>query len=289
MLLSMTGHGEALVQDETASVQVEVRTVNNRFLKLNVNSDLDAGIQSQVEGLVKKHVGRGSVSVRIKSRPIGEAEPFQLNESLLRSYWLQLSEIAGGSQSVNLESLLALPGVVEETNSADQRKKMWPIVQNAVEKALVNLNEMRAREGDAMKQDMLGNCEAIQAQLDSIREQAPTVVENYAKKMTDRINNLLEKYDVSIQATDLVREVGVFAERCDFSEETVRLDSHIAQFNDIIQLPESSGRKLDFLVQEMLRETNTIGSKANDAKIATRVVEIKTAIERIREMVQNVE
>jgi uncharacterized protein (TIGR00255 family) len=289
MLLSMTGHGEALVQDESASIQVEVRTVNNRFLKLNVNSDLDAGIQSQVEALVKKHVGRGSVSVRIKSRPIGEAEPFQINESLLRSYWLQLSEIAGGSQSVNLESLLSLPGVVEETSSTDQRKKLWPIVQTAVEKALVNLNEMRGREGDAMKQDMLGNCQAIKTQLDSIREQAPTVVENYAKKMTDRINNLLEKYDVSIKATDLVREVGVFAERCDFSEETVRLDSHIAQFNDIIQLPDSNGRKLDFLVQEMLRETNTIGSKANDAKIATRVVEIKTAIERIREMVQNVE
>jgi uncharacterized protein (TIGR00255 family) len=289
MLLSMTGHGEALVQDESASIQVEVRTVNNRFLKLNVNSDLDAGMQSQVEALVKKHVGRGSVSVRIKSRPIGEAEPFQINESLLRSYWLQLSEIAGGSQSVNLESLLSLPGVVEETSSTDQRKKLWPIVQTAVEKALVNLNEMRGREGDAMKQDMLGNCQAIKTQLDSIREQAPTVVENYAKKMTDRINNLLEKYDVSIQATDLVREVGVFAERCDFSEETVRLDSHIAQFNDIIQLPDSNGRKLDFLVQEMLRETNTIGSKANDAKIATRVVEIKTAIERIREMVQNVE
>jgi len=242
-----------------------------------------------VEGLVKKHIGRGSVSVRIKSRSIGEAEPYQLNESLLRSYWLQLSEIAGSSQSVTLESLLTLPGVVEETSSANQSEKMWPIVQTAVEKALANLNEMRAREGDAMKQDMLSNCQAITTQLSSIQEQAPTVVENYAKKMTDRINNLLEKYDVSIEATDVVREVGVFAERCDFSEETVRLDSHIAQFNEIIQLPESSGRKLDFLVQEMLRETNTIGSKANNAKIATMVVEIKTAIERIREMVQNVE
>jgi uncharacterized protein (TIGR00255 family) len=289
MLLSMTGHGEALVQDDTASVQVEVRTVNNRFLKLNVSTDLDAAIQSQVEGIVKQNVGRGSVSVRIKSRPVGEAEPYQLNESLLRSYWLQLSEIAGSSQSVNLESLLSLPGVVEEASSADQQEKLWPIVQTAVEQAMENLNEMRAREGNAMKQDMLSNCQLITQQLESIRKQAPAVIENYAKKMSDRINNLLEKYDVSIQPTDLVREVGVFAERCDFSEETVRLDSHIDQFNEIIQRPESNGRKLDFLVQEMLRETNTIGSKANDATIATHVVEIKTAIERIREMVQNVE
>ena len=155
MLRSMTGHGEALVQDETASVQVEVRAVNNRFLKLNVNSDLDAGIQSQVEGLVKKHVGRGSVSIRIKSRAIGESEPYQLNESLLRSYWLQLSEIAGSSQSVSLESLLTLPGVVEETSSVDQREQLWPIVQTAVEKALVNFNEMRAREGEAMKLSLI--------------------------------------------------------------------------------------------------------------------------------------
>ena len=289
MLLSMTGHGEALVQDETASVQVEVRTVNNRFLKLNVNTDLDAALQSQVEGLIKQKVGRGSVSVRLKSRPAGDAQPYQLNESLLRSYWLQLSEIAGASQSVNLESLLTLPGVVEESSSPDEQEKLWPIVQTAVEQALENLNEMRAREGDAMKQDMLSNCQLITQQLAAVREQAPAVVENYAKKMTDRINNLLQKYDVSIESSDLVREVGVFAERCDFSEETVRLDSHIDQFNEIIQRPDSNGRKLDFLVQEMLRETNTIGSKANDAKIATHVVEIKTAIERIREMVQNVE
>lgn len=289
MLLSMTGHGEALVQDETASVQVEVRTVNNRFLKLNVNTDLDAALQSQIEGLVKQQIGRGSVSVRVKTSPSGNAEPYRLNESLLRSYWLQLSEIAGGSQSVNLESLLTLPGIVEESSSSGQQEKLWPIVQTAVEQALVNLNEMRAREGDTMKQDMLANCGLITQQLELVRKQAPAVIENYAKKMADRINNLLEKYDVSIEPTDLIREVGVFAERCDFSEETVRLDSHIDQFNEIIQRSDSNGRKLDFLVQEMLRETNTIGSKANDATIATHVVEIKTAIERIREMVQNVE
>jgi uncharacterized protein (TIGR00255 family) len=190
---------------------------------------------------------------------------------------------------VQRESLLTLPGVGEETSSGDQREKLWPIVKTAVEKALVHLNQMRAREGEAMKQDMLLNCETVKKQLGLIQEQAPTVVENYAKKMTDRINHLLEKYDVSVEAADVVREVGIFAERCDFSEETVRLDSHIAQFNEIIQLPDGSGRKLDFLVQEMLRETNTIGSKANNANIATMVVEIKTAIERIREMVQNVE
>ena len=118
---------------------------------------------------------------------------------------------------------------------------------------------------------------------------APGVVEAYGKKMTDRINGMLEKFNVSITPADIVREVGIFAERCDISEEVVRLQNHLGQFNSVVEEPQSNGKKLEFLVQEMLRETNTIGSKANDSDIARHVVEMKTAIERIREMVQNVE
>ncbi len=288
MLLSMTGHGEAVVQTDTAQVQVEIRTVNNRFLKLNLNSDLDAAAQAQVEALIKKEIARGSVSLRIKTQVSGD-EPYRLNEPLLRSYWLQLTEIAGSSQAVNVESLLVLPGVVEDQSKSHDAEAIWPVVKTAVEQAVESLNEMRTREGAAMLRDMQTNCAQIAEQLTKIREMAPAVVENYAKRITDRINGLLEKYDVSVEASDVVREVGIFAERCDFSEETVRLESHLEQFDSILNLPESNGRKLDFLVQEMLRETNTIGSKANNATIATYVVEIKTAIERIREMVQNVE
>jgi uncharacterized protein (TIGR00255 family) len=288
MLLSMTGHGEAVVQTDTAQVQVEIRTVNNRFLKLNLNSDLDAAAQAQVEALIKKEIARGSVSLRIKTQVSGD-EPYRLNEPLLRSYWLQLTEIAGSSQAVNVESLLVLPGVVEDLSKSHDAEAIWPVVKTAVEQAVESLNEMRTREGAAMLRDMQTNCAQIAEQLTKIREMAPAVVENYAKRITDRINGLLEKYDVSVEASDVVREVGIFAERCDFSEETVRLESHLEQFDSILNLPESNGRKLDFLVQEMLRETNTIGSKANNATIATYVVEIKTAIERIREMVQNVE
>ncbi|MFT5303331.1 MAG: hypothetical protein ACI814_004150, partial [Mariniblastus sp.] len=131
--------------------------------------------------------------------------------------------------------------------------------------------------------------QTVQTELDEIIKLAPRVITNYSKRMTDRINSLLESHDFQIQPTDIVKEVGVFAEKCDVSEETVRLGCHIQQFNAIIQSPQSNGKKLDFLVQEMLRETNTIGSKANDVEIAKHVVEIKTCIERIREMVQNVE
>lgn len=285
----MTGHGQAVATNEQAQVTVEIRTVNNRFLKLNVYSDLNAAFQSKLESQIKSSVNRGSVSVRVNAHLQKADQDYALNKAAINAYWLQLSEIAGGSQSVGIESVLQLPGVVEDGGRKDISELIWPLVESAATDALEHLSQMRAQEGDAMMKDMLENCQKIDRELNSIRELAPGMVEGYIKKMTDRINGMLEKFDVSITASDIVKEVGVFAERCDISEEVVRLDNHIEQFNKVAGLAESNGKKLEFLVQEMLRETNTIGSKSNVAEIANRVVEIKTAIERIREMVQNVE
>lgn len=285
----MTGHGEGLQQNDQAQVNVEVRAVNNRFLKLNVFSDLSAKRQTELETMVKSQLNRGSVSVRVRCHIEKSPEDYRLNKDLISSYWLQLSEIADGSQPVNLESILQLPGVVEDSSSGDQVEALWPLIKQATTDALQKLNEMRHQEGDAMKQDMLTNCQKISDELAGVEKLAPRVVEAYGKKMTDRINGMLEKFEVSITPADVVREVGVFAERCDISEEVVRLQNHLGQFNNVVEEPQSNGKKLEFLVQEMLRETNTIGSKANDSDIARHVVEMKTAIERIREMVQNVE
>jgi uncharacterized protein (TIGR00255 family) len=285
----MTGHGQASVQNEQFRVVAEVRSVNNRFLKTSINCDMDAEHQAKIEALIKRNVSRGSVNFRIKTHFLGSGQVAKLNESVLRSYWLQLSEIAGNSQSINLESILTLPGIVQDNIDENIYREIWPIAEQAITQALTQLNMMRAEEGVVMQKDMQANCVEIAKALEEIKQRAPSVIENYSKKMTDRINKLLESYDVSIQATDIIKEVGVFAEKCDVSEETVRLGSHIEQFNKIIREVGSNGKKLDFLVQEMLRETNTIGSKANDVTIAGHVVEIKTAIERIREMVQNVE
>jgi uncharacterized protein (TIGR00255 family) len=148
---------------------------------------------------------------------------------------------------------------------------------------------MRAEEGAAMAADLHANCQAITRSLDSVDDRAPLVVEAYGRRLTERLNKLLDQYPVSIDPADVVREVGIFADRSDISEEIVRLRSHLRQFDSTACGEESNGRKLEFLIQEMLRETNTIGSKANDAEIARHVVEIKTAIERMREMIQNVE
>lgn len=285
----MTGHGQASVQNDQVRVVAELKTVNNRFLKTNINCDLDAAHEAKLETFVKQNIKRGSVNLRLKTQLLGDEATFQLNKPVLSSYWLQLSEIAGSTQSVNVESLLVLPGVIAENVRDDLNEIVWPVAEQATKEAIVQLNKMRRIEGHVMQQDMVANCEIISKQLESVKALAPRVITNYSKRMTDRINGLLEAFDVSIQATDIVKEVGVFAEKCDISEETVRLGSHIDQFNRVIDENGSNGKKLDFLIQEMLRETNTIGSKANDVDIANNVVEIKTCIERIREMVQNVE
>lgn len=287
MVTSMTGHGQASVEQSQIRIAVELRTVNNRFLKILVNSDLGSNIESKVEQQLKSQLSRGSVSARIKTTYLDQDRNFRLNGQAIQAYWTQLSEIAGGSQTINVESILHLPGVIDDTDSADV-DAVLPVVESALTQAIDRLVQMRQTEGEAMKLDMLSNVESIEGELQQVKVRAPLVSESYSKRLTDRINQLLEKFEVSVSASDVVKEVGMFADRSDISEETVRLATHLEQFRIVIEKP-TPGKKLDFIVQEMLRETNTIGSKANDSEIAKHVVEIKTSIERIREMVQNIE
>ena len=173
-----------------------------------------------------------------------------------------------------------------ETNLAEET---WPILQEVLAEAVNSLDRMRRDEGTAMANDLSQNCQQIAVALGHIERRAPVVVEAYRARLTDKLNSLLKEFGTEIQPADIVRETGIFADRSDIAEETVRLRSHLEQFQATLQASESNGRKLDFLTQEMFRETNTIGSKANDAEIAGHVIEMKTVIERIREMVQNVE
>ncbi|MEM7454290.1 MAG: YicC/YloC family endoribonuclease [Planctomycetota bacterium] len=286
----MTGHGQALVRNDEIHALAEIRTVNNRFLKININGDLAPAQIAEVESAIKKHVSRGSVNLKLQTRHLNSTGEFHIDEKVLRSYAAQLHGISG--TEVDLQTLLTLPGVISGDNytaEADEEDTTWPVVVQAVNDALEKLTEMRQREGREMATDLGSNCDQIIEQLSQIEVLAPRVVDNYARKMTDRINKMLEQLGSTVTESDVVKEVGVFAERVDISEETVRLHSHVKQFREILAGEQSNGRKLDFLSQEMLRETNTIGSKANDAEIAGHVVEIKTVIERIREMVQNVE
>ena len=294
MLLSMTGFGEACCQRDGLTVAVEVRTVNSRFFKLAVRTGEGYGLLGpRIEDIVRKQIRRGTVQVTVRVDRVRSPEDYRINAQVLDRYRRQLEALYREwdlSGDVSPESLLLLPGVVDEdAGGLAAPGADWSLIAETLEAAMEHLARMRAEEGRTMAGDLRANCQAAAASLAEIRRRAALVADAYRTRLEERLKRTLAQYDVQLDAADLIREVSLFAERGDISEELVRLQSHLEQFEATIDLPESSGRRLEFLTQEMLRETNTIGSKANDVEIAREVIEIKTAIERIREMVQNIE
>ncbi len=294
MLLSMTGFGEAHRKDASLAVAAEIRTINSRYFKLVVRcGEGYSALEPLVEGLVRKHIKRGTVQVSLRIDRDRAADDFRLNADVLDGYLEQLRGFSRGRKLTDpgsVESLLQLPGVVDQSAVGPQDATAdWPLVRDALQEAIESMTKMRADEGRAMAKDLAANAAAIAEQLDAIEQRAPNVADNYRARLTDRISKILEEYEVTLQPGDLIREISIYAERSDISEEIVRLRSHLEQFSATLELTESTGRKLEFLTQEMSRETNTIGSKANDVEISRHVIEIKAAIERIREMIQNVE
>jgi uncharacterized protein (TIGR00255 family) len=287
----MTGYGESRIQDDRWSVGVEVRTVNNRHLKLNAKiSDPYSALEPDFEKLVRETIRRGTVQLSIRVERPKRLEDYRLNRVALASYRQQLAEFAGESSKSDLAALLSLPGVVEERRpSTDDPHQDWPALASAVTEALGKLQTARAEEGRAMATELIELGRSIGSNLEKIAERGPDVVASYQKRLTERVQSLLEGKGATVEPRDLIREVAIFAERADIAEEVVRLRAHLKQFAEVIDEAESSGRKLEFVVQEMGRETNTIGSKANDVEISRGVVEIKGLLEKIRELILNVE
>jgi uncharacterized protein (TIGR00255 family) len=290
----MTGFGEAHQRVEGVAVAVEVRTINNRYLKVVIKSAEGYSLlEPEIESVVRDQIKRGTVQVSVRVDHPRSVEDYRLNLGVLQNYRQQLEALAkeaGFKEAVPLASLLLLPGVVNDDpiGSFDAMDD-WPLVSQTLRLALANLQKMRTDEGRAMQADLHANCRQIGVDLEAIAAQAPQVVDNYRTRLEERVKKALDEYQVTLNTADLLREVSIYAERTDISEEIVRLRSHLEQFDTIVALPESSGRKLEFLTQEMFREANTIGSKCNDVQISRHVIEIKAAIERIREMIQNVE
>jgi uncharacterized protein (TIGR00255 family) len=290
----MTGFGDAQQQVSGLTVRVEIRSVNNRHLKLSARlPEGYAVLEAQLETLVRHHVRRGTLQVNLYVTREAAEDDYRINEQVLTSYHRQLTTMAArlhDRAEIPFASLLSLPGVVQEAGprhlDADAE---WKVVEPVVQAALERLNRMRTQEGAALASDLEANCAHIAQELGRIESRAPEVVKAYEVRLLERIQQLLAAHDIQAEPAAVIREVGVFADRVDIREEIVRLRSHLNHFADIMHREQAAGRKLEFLIQEMLRETNTIGSKANDAQVAHHVVQIKTAIERLREMIQNVE
>jgi uncharacterized protein (TIGR00255 family) len=292
MLLSMTGYGEARHQTESITVAVELRAVNNRYLKVTVRATEPYNlVEGEVERTLRQVIKRGTLQVHLRVRRERQAQDYKLNPVAIRSYAQQLQELSRqGQGEVPLGSLLVLPGVViePEADGLDLTQD-WQVIEPVLATALEKLQAMRRDEGEAMGQELVRLRNLIGEELGQIRARMPGVVENYRDKLHERVRALLRELDIEIDRNELIKEVAIFAERSDITEEVVRLASHLDQFLEVLREPESPGRKLEFLTQEMFRETNTIGSKANDVEIARHVVEIKGAIEKIRELIQNIE
>lgn len=290
----MTGHGEAHLHEDGLGIAVEIRTVNNRYFKLNLRlAEGYAPLEAHVESLIRKQIHRGTVQVSVQIDREPSPDDYRLNQQVLLGYLKQLEAALGTSLSRDagqLAPLLALPGVVHEpVAELEELESQWPKIERVMSSALAALAKMREDEGRSMAADLAANVRAVASELTQIEARAPQVVDAYRGRLHEKLTKLLAEVGVQSDLGDIVREVGLFAERTDISEEIVRLKSHLDQFNTTMTADESQGRKLEFLTQEMFRETNTIGSKANDAEIARHVIEIKTAIERMREMIQNVE
>src|SRR5262245_11527696 len=292
----MTGYGEAHYESEALTVGIELRALNNRYLKITVRAPEPYNLlEPEFEKVVRQTIRRGTLQLLLRYERLSTPQDFRINAVAVRSYLEQLRaldiemSLAASSEGL-LAHVLALPGAVPEPgHSSFNADEDWPVIERVLKEALTKLQAMRQEEGRAMGRELLSHRDHIAGELDKIRARLPSVVTLYRDRLHERVRGLLAELDVQIDRSDLIKEVSIFAERSDIAEEAVRLASHLGQFEEIVHEPESAGRKLEFLTQEMFREANTIGSKASDVDISRHVVEIKAALERVRELVQNVE
>ena len=292
----MTGYGDASYQSDDLQVAIELRSVNNRYLKVVLRASEPYNLlEAEFEKVARRTVRRGALQIHLRCQRKSSMQDFQINTVALRSYLTQLNRVCDEVSLPDrgqalLSQVLALPGVVPDpATSSFRMDEEWPVIERVLQEALGRLQIMRLEEGRVIAQELLLYRDQIGRELEQIRKRTPQVMVLYRDRVLERVRGLLAELDVKIDRSDLIKEVSVFAERSDVAEEVVRLASHLDQFQDVFNEPESAGRKLEFLTQEMGRETNTIGSKASDVEISRHVVEIKSILEKIREQVQNIE
>ena len=289
---SMTGFGSASLRERRMDINVEVRSVNHRFLtiKLSVPDSLSRH-ESEIEQLVRARLGRGSVTVSVSVKAPRTTETSLPDLKTFKAYAKQLRDIQkslGLKGEIRMEDLLAVPSLWSN-GAVESDEELWPRVKKLLPKALDQLVETREREGQKIAGAFKNHLDSIETRLGKVESRVPSVVESYQKRLDDRIQQLLTQRGLEAAKLDIVKEVAIHADRCDTSEEIQRLRAHIGEFRKIVAQKGQLGRRLDFLTQEMGRETNTIASKANDGEIAASAVDMKAELEKIKEQVENVE
>ncbi len=294
MIKSMTGFGRGEYTDGKRSIIAEIKSVNQRYSDSTMKMPRRyAFAEDKIKNAVKDKIRRGKVDVSIIVENITENDVnIKLNTMLAKQYYDNLTELKGEfdlSGDISLQFLASLPDVMKAIPDVEDEEEITKAILEAVSEAAVNLEKMRAVEGEKLAEDLVAKGAHVKEILDQIAERAPQVVVDYTAKLKERIQDLVGS-SVQVPEDRILVEAAVFADKCAIDEEITRLNSHLDQLKSIIEKSsQPDGKKLDFLVQEMNREANTIGSKANDITITNYMLEIKSEIEKIREQVQNIE
>lgn len=292
MIKSMTGYGRCSETNEKMEITAEIKAVNHRYFDFSSRIPRQFGfLDEKVKNYVHSRVNRGKVEVYITIRMLeNEAVGVEVNHSLAKAYSEALKELEDTyklSSDIKPSDIARFPEVLEISKEEQDEDELFEAVKSVLEKAVDAFIEMRTAEGEKLKNDVLSRCDTILGYVKTVEEKSPESVKAYRARLEEKMKELLG--DVKVDEQRLLTETAIFADKIAVDEETVRLRSHIAQLNDMMNSGEAVGRKLDFLIQEMNREANTIGSKCSELEITRTVVEIKSEIEKIREQIQNIE
>ena len=291
MIKSMTGYGRSTLEENLREYQVEIKSVNHKYCDINIRMPRSISyLEDEIRKAITSKIKRGKIDVFITYDNYSEeGKSIQINKEIAKVYIRSLKELAKEENinaNIEVTEITRLPDVLAIKNNEDEDKikqELTITVNSAIDKLI----EMRKVEGQKMAQDIMDRIDKINSKIKEISELSTGLIDEYVVKLETRIQELLKTEE--IDKSRLAQEVVIYADKCSVQEEITRLDSHIAQFKELINLDTAIGKKLDFLIQEMNRETNTIGSKANNLEITNRVIDIKTELEDIREQIQNIE
>ena len=292
MIRSMTGYGSADLERDGQRLSAEIRSVNHRYCEVSLRAPKIVGLfEDQIRQLVQDRYSRGKFNLTITWTGAGDSgEVLKLNETVADRYvslFRQLESRYGVNSTLDVRTLATLPDVFSWEHTAMSDEETWDMVKSLVGKACDNMSAMKEREGQALSRDFEHRLKLVRTELDKVVERAPSRPIEAKERLMTRLRALLE--DIEMDPARVAQEIALMADRLDCTEECVRLSAHLDQFRQLIEGSEMAGRKLNFLLQEMNREANTIGSKSNDVEITRAVIVIKEEIERLREQVQNVE
>lgn len=292
MIRSMTGFGRAQISVEGYNITAEIRSVNHRYFEFSAKMPRAFSfLEEKVKALLSTAISRGKVECALQIETTAdESVVVSINEPLAKGYAKAVNDLAemfGVENDLTPLSLARFSDVLSISKAPVDEEELWNKVKEAVSQALAQFISMRETEGEKLKNDVLSRADTIISNVAYIEERSPETVKLYTEKLLERMKNVLG--DTQVDEARLLTEAAVFADKVAVAEETVRLRSHIDQLRTMLSSDEAIGRKLDFLVQEINREANTIGSKAQDVDIARKVIDIKAEVEKIREQIQNIE